>query len=75
MDFAWSRNYPLMSKGDTHFTMDDLFHQYGVPETLVSDDAKELTLGAFAKKACQTAYHLSLTDPYSPCVQICEKSA
>ena len=50
MDFAWSRNYPLMSKGDAHHAMDDLFHQYGIPETLVSDDAKELTLGAFVKK-------------------------
>ena len=66
MDFVWSRNYPLVSKGDAHLAMDDLFHQYGVPETLVSDDAKELTLGAFAKKARQAGCHLSLTDPYSP---------
>ena len=65
-DFAWSRNYPLVSKEDAHFAMDDLFHQYGVPETLVSDDAKELTLGVFAKKARQAGCHLSLTDHYSP---------
>ena len=55
-----------MSKGDAHLAMDDLFHQYGVRETLVSDDAKELTLGAFAKNAHQAGCHLSLTDPYSP---------
>ena len=52
-DFYWSRNFPIKTKGDAHHTLDDLFHRYGVPTRLISDDAKELIQGGFAKKARQ----------------------
>ena len=50
-DFAWSRNFPMKKKGGAHHTLDDLFHRYGVPTKLISDDAKELVQGELARKA------------------------
>lgn len=49
-DFGWSRNFPMKRKSEAHHTLDDLFHRYGVPTKLISDGAKELTLGKLAKR-------------------------
>jgi hypothetical protein len=65
-DFCWSRNFPIKSKSEAHHTLDDLYHRYGVPTRLISDKAKELTLGQFAKKARQAQCPINMTDPYSP---------
>lgn len=65
-DFCWSRNFPMKSKNDAHYTLDDLYHRYGVPSKLISDNAKELTQGQFAKKAREAQCPIDLTDPYSP---------
>ena len=46
--------------------MDELFHRYGVPTKLISDNAKELTQGEFARKARDAKCPIDLTDPYSP---------
>ena len=37
----------MVSKSDVHHTIDNFFHQYGVPESLVSYNAQELTKGQF----------------------------
>jgi hypothetical protein len=51
---------------DAHHTLDDFFHRYGVPTNLISDNAKELTQGEFARKARQAQCPIDLTDTYSP---------
>ncbi len=56
----------MKSKNDAHYTLDDLYHRYGVPSKLISDNAKELTQGQFAKKAREAQCPIDLTDPYSP---------
>ena len=38
------------------------------PNTSVSDNAKALTQGDFARKACQTRCTIDSTDPFSPMV-------
>lgn len=65
-DFCWSRNFPMKTKGDSYKTLDDMFHQYGVPTKLISDDAKELTLGEFARKAREADCPIDMVQPYSP---------
>jgi hypothetical protein len=65
-DFCWSRNSPIKSKSEAHHTLDDLYQQYGVPTRLISDNAKELTLGQFAKKARQAQCPIDMTDTYGP---------
>jgi hypothetical protein len=64
--FLWSRNFPMKSKSDTHHTLDEFFHRYGVPTSLISDNAKELIQGEFARKARQAQCPIDLTDTYSP---------
>jgi hypothetical protein len=56
----------MKSKGDSYKTLDNMFHQYGVPTKLISDDAKELTLGEFARKAWEADYPIDMVQPYSP---------
>ena len=65
-DFCWSRSFSIKSKSDAHYTLDKLFHRYGVPTRLISDNAKELTQGKFANKAREAQCPLDMTDPYSP---------
>jgi hypothetical protein len=68
-DFCWSQNFPIKSKSEVHHTLDDLYQRYGVPTRLISDNAKELTLGQFAKKARQAQCPMDMTDAYSPFFQ------
>ena len=63
---VWSRTYPMRSKAETHFTLDEMFHQVGVPEALVVDNSKEQTKGLFARKARQAQCPVDTTDTYSP---------
>jgi hypothetical protein len=41
-DLEWCRAYPLRTKGDAHTSLDLLFPEEGVPNTIISDDAPEL---------------------------------
>ena len=63
---GWSRVFPLKREADVHLSLDELFHRYGVPESILSDGAKSLTLGEFKKTAQKAHCPLDSTDPYSP---------
>jgi hypothetical protein len=65
-DFCWSRNFPIKSKSQSHHTLDEFFHRYGVPASLISDNAKELTQGEFARNVRQAQCPIDVTDTYSP---------
>ena len=45
--FGWARAHPMKRKGEAHETLTLLFHQDGVPPTMVTDGLKEQTLGDF----------------------------
>ena len=47
-------------------TLDLFLSRYGIPEALVSDNAKAYIGGSFKKKAKEAGVFCKLTDPYSP---------
>ena len=65
-DFGWVRVFPMVNKSDVHHTIDDFFHRYGVPESLVSDNAQELTKGQFGFKCRQARCTIGTVIPHSP---------
>jgi hypothetical protein len=65
-DFGWSRIFHMKKESDVHATLDEVFHRYGVPKSLISDQAKSLTQGEFKRKARQAGCPCDVTDPYSP---------
>eukprot|EP00529_Nitzschia_sp_RCC80_P036013 CAMPEP_0113515246 /NCGR_PEP_ID=MMETSP0014_2-20120614/40838_1 /TAXON_ID=2857 /ORGANISM="Nitzschia sp." /LENGTH=163 /DNA_ID=CAMNT_0000411793 /DNA_START=1104 /DNA_END=1595 /DNA_ORIENTATION=+ /assembly_acc=CAM_ASM_000159 len=52
---------PMKSKSDAHYTLDEFLHRYGAPQCLVSDNAKELTQGEFAKKCREAKVPVDVT--------------
>ena len=65
-DFRWCRAYLMKQESAVHETLDDLFHQYGILEVLVSNNAKALTQGNFTEMTKQAKCTMEITDPYSP---------
>ena len=65
-DFGWVRVFPMVNKSDVHHTIDDFFHRYGVPESLVSDNAQELTKGQFGFRCRQARCRIGTVIPHSP---------
>ena len=53
----WIKIYPTSSKGDCHETFDLLAHREGIPDTLISDQAKEETMGKMRKKVQEAGVH------------------
>ena len=72
-DFGWSRSYGLKSKGDAHLALSLLFQREGVPDKLISDNAKEQSLGIFRKKCQEAGCATRTTEPYSPWQNTCER--
>ena len=62
----WIKIYPTSSKGDCHKTFDLLAHREGVSDTLISDQAKEETMGQMRKKVREAGVHYQECEPYSP---------
>jgi hypothetical protein len=62
----WLKIYPTPSKGDCHETFDLLAHREGIPDVLISDQAKEETMGQMRKKVRQAGVHYNECEPYSP---------
>ena len=56
----------MKSKGDAHETIGLLFATEGVPHTMISDVAKEETLGDFKRKASNADCRIKETEPCSP---------
>ena len=52
--FHWVKSYPMTSKSEAHYTLDDMFNEVGVPRRIVSDGAKEFIQGEFKRK-CKRA--------------------
>jgi hypothetical protein len=65
-NLEWCRAYPLRTKGDAHTSLDLLFPEEGVPNTMISDDAPKLHAGKFRHKCRQAGSYCKETEPYSP---------
>ena len=53
----WIKIHPTASKGDCHETFDLLAHREGVPDILISDQAREETMGRMRKKVRKAGVH------------------
>ncbi len=68
--FGWELAYPMKCKGKAHETLSVLFHQDGVPLTMVTDDSKEQTKRDFRHKLREADCHPRVTELYSPWQQL-----
>jgi hypothetical protein len=71
---GWTRIYPMKRKGEAHEALSLLFHESGVPHTMVADGSKEQMMGDFRKKARQADCYLKQTEPYTPWSNAAEDS-
>jgi hypothetical protein len=62
----------MKCNGEAHETLSVLVHRDGVPPTMVTDDSKEQTKGAFRCKLRKADCHPRVTEPYSPWQQATE---
>ena len=62
----YSKSYPIKSKSHAHHALDTLIHEVGVPNELLTDGAKELTTGQWAKTCRRRGIHMATTEPHSP---------
>jgi transposase len=71
---GYDRIYPWKRKGDHHETIMDLIHDVGVPQTLVTDNAPEETMGRAREVCRQYRIAQKTTVPYSPWQNLAEAS-
>ena len=64
--FQFVRVFPMTSKKDAHFALDDFFQQVGVPQVMIPDNAKELTEGDFLKKCRRAQCPVHPIEAYTP---------
>jgi hypothetical protein len=69
---GWARAYPMKRKGEAHETLSVIFHQDGVPPTMVTDVSKEQTKGDFRRKLREADCHPRVTEHYLPWQQAAE---
>ena len=56
----------MKSKSHAHHTLGRFIHEIGVPTELLTDGAKELTLGQWNKTCLKHRIHPVCTEPHSP---------
>jgi hypothetical protein len=56
----------MKKKSEAHEALSLLLKRDGAPTTLVSDGAKEETLGEFHRKTREADIHCKETEPHSP---------
>ena len=65
-DFHYIRAFPMKSKKEAHYTLEDFFRLVGIPAALIPDNAKELTLGNFLKTAKRYGCPITPVESYTP---------
>ena len=58
--------YPMKSKSHAHHSLDRFLHEIGVPTEILTDGAKELTLGNWGKACQKHRIQQRKTEPHSP---------
>ncbi|CAB9505252.1 Reverse transcriptase (RNA-dependent DNA polymerase) [Seminavis robusta] len=64
--FHWCHVDPMKTKSEAHLTLDSLFQKIGVPRVLIPDNAKELTMGEFRRKAQRVQCPIHPVEAYTP---------
>ena len=62
----------MRSKADAHEALDNVCRTYGVPKLLVSDNAKEETVGDWSRILKHYLIQQRVTEPYSGWQNRCE---
>jgi hypothetical protein len=65
-DLIFTQIYPMEAKSDAGDSLQAFIHEIGIPHTLHTDDAKQLTHGKFKKLCSDYVIPFTLTEPYSP---------
>lgn len=68
----YTKNYNMKEKGHAHHALDGFFHDVGIPSEILTDGAKELTLGEWSKKCRKHRVHQRTTEPHTPWQNIAE---
>ena len=58
--------YPIKNKGHAHHALDRFIHEVGVPNELLTDGARELTVAEWGNTCRKHKIHSTMTEPYSP---------
>jgi hypothetical protein len=64
--FAFIAAYPMKTKADAHFALDEVFRTVGVPTRMIPDNAKELTEGEFRRKCLKAQCPILPIEPHTP---------
>ena len=70
--FMFSYVRPMRAKSEAHLSLDDLFRKYGVPHTMIPDNAKELTKAEFKRKCDKAQCWLKPVESYTPNANLAE---
>ena len=70
--YHWIRFDPMKVEKDVHKTLDSLFQKVGIPSMLIPDNAKELTLGEFKRKATRASCPIHPIEPHTSNANLCE---
>ncbi len=60
------RFYPMGSKKQAHYSLDVVFKEWGIPQVMITDNAKELTEGKWRHKCKKVQCTMASTEPYTP---------
>ena len=56
----------MKKKSDAHHALDSFIHEVGIPEEILTDNAKELHLGEWGKICRKRKIRTLTTEPHSP---------
>ena len=62
----FTRCYSMKHKSDAHHALDTFIHEVGIPEEMLTDNAKELHLGEWGKTCRRRRIRQLTTEPHSP---------
>ena len=62
----YRKTYPLKSKSEAHHALDSFIHDVGIPEEMLTDNAKELHLSEWGKICLKRKIRQLTTEPHSP---------
>ena len=67
-------HFPMLLKSQAHNTLQDLCERYGVPAQVHTDNANEETKGAWVRVCREFLIKQTVTEPYSPWQNRCERA-
>ena len=65
-EFGWVQFYPLERKKDAHTALEKVFNDYGIFNSVVPDNAPELTSGKFKKTAQKFGCRIKPIEAWTP---------